>query len=357
MKKFLLPTFVLFLLAIAAVAFCLVSTDSVVTIQNGKAVRETVAAVGAAASTAADPLTGKSVTATEGNITATAKTNGNNAGLKNEFVGLPRIKLVRLGTGTNGAASGKTLILTDDTPDGEWAAVDSGTTVTADTTYFKIGAKSLKTLFKTTATVASGVHATESNIDFTDDEYVGMWLYSTKVLAAGDLVLKITDSVAGVTSTNIPAVATANKWTWVEVDISAVANASKDVITDVSITLSAAGVVKSTAGAFSVYVDEMVKWDSTEEITLGSAILQDGVLGVMGLTYTTGTYIATMTVVNSAGNDVTSVTSTNGTALATLTGASLVEGTDYLVAYRTGNDVLVCITDLSKTVMSTLIAY
>ena len=355
LKKPFLLIGVIVLLLTCAFAWALTSTDSVVTIQNGRSVRATVAAVTAAGNAASDPMVTKSLSVTEGDITVADTVNGNNAGLKNEIIGLPRVTLTRLGTGTNGAASAHSQILMDDTPTGEWSAVDAGSTVTADTTYFKLGVNSLKTLFKTTATVASGVTRTTSSIDLSTDTSIGLWVYSTKVLVAGDIVLKITDSVAGVTSVNIPAVATANKWTWVELDISGVTSTSRDVVNTLSITLSAAGVVKSTAGAFSVYADQMTAWAVGDEISLGSSIIQDGVLGVMGLTYTTQTVLTAASLVGE--NLPLTLNTTTGTGLATLSGATLVEGTNYLIAYRSGVDSLVCITDLSKTIMSTFVAY
>ena len=353
-RKITLFSIVAFVLLACALAWAVVSTDSVVTIQSGRSVRATVAAVVAAGNTGAGQST-PSVTATAGNITATQKSDGNNAGSKYEFIGLPRIKLVRLGTGTNGAASAHSQILVDDSPTGEWSAIDAGTTVTADTTYFKLGTTSLKTLFKTTATTASGVTRTVSSIDLSTDASIGMWVYTTKALALGDLKLNITDTGAGVTLVSVPAVATTNSWTWVEIDISGVASASRDVVSHLGFTLSAAGVVKSTTSAFSVYIDGMTAWAAADEVAIGLPILQDGVLGVMGLTYTTQTVLVGAALAGS--NPPVTLSTTNGTGLATLTGASLVEGVDFIVAYRTGNDSLVCITDLSKTVMSTLVAY
>lgn len=357
MKKYLLSIFVLIILAIAVVAYSLVSTDGVVTIQNGRSVRATVADVTAAGNAAADPSRSKSIEATAGNITVDEISNGGNAGGKYEFIGLPRIKLISLGTGTNGTAAGHTKILTDDTPDGEWTAVDAGTTVSADTTYYRVGAKSLKILFKTTATTASGAQATESNINLSTDTSVGAWIYTTNALAAGDLVLKITDTVAGVTSVNVPAVDTINKWTWVEIDISGITSTSRDVVSKLAITLSTAGVVKSTASAFSVYIDFMVGWASSDEITLGVPVLNGGVLGVTGTTYTTASVVTGVSVAGS-NPPVTSVTPTSGTVMSMIVGENLVAYTDYFVAYRgTSASVIVPITNQSATVLTTLFAY
>ena len=263
-------------------------------------------------------------------VTVLPDSTGGNAGAKNEVIGLPRIKLIGLGLGTDGSAAGKTLALMDDTPSGEWTAIDASTTVSTDATYYKVGTKSLKTIFATTATAGDGVHAVPSTYDFSSDESIGFWAYVTKALAAGDLLFNITDSVAGVSSVAVPAL-TANTWQWVELDISGIADASMDVVNDLSFTLSTAGATKAAAGAFSLYLDGAYKWDATEEKALGVAIQQDGVLGVTRLVVTG--------------------------AVTGLDGASAVEGTDFFVAYRTGSDSLVIITDQSASVLTTLVAY
>src|SRR3989304_3174453 len=122
---------------------------------------------------------------------------------------------------------------------------------------------------------------TGAEIDFTGDESVGAWVYTTTALTSGDVRLSITDSVAGEAFADTPNLS-ANIWTWVEFDISGIADASKDVINRVAFELSAAGAAVAAGGAFSVYVDALYKWDSTEEDALGTAILQDGVVGIFG---------------------------------------------------------------------------
>ena len=263
-------------------------------------------------------LTGAVTTASDVRVDPLA--NGNNAGAKNEFIGLPRIKLVGLAGGTNGAAAGKTVSLMDDTPDGEWSAHDAETTVTADETYYRVGTKSLGVLFGASAVAGNGAHDAVT-LDFSADESMGMWVMCDSTLTAGDLVVDLTDD-GGAQTIDFPAIATANAWQWAEFALPA-ADGDKDVITDISIELSAAGAAVVSGGAVQCYFDGAWKWDSTEEDALGVAIQRDGVLGVINTT----------------------------------TGAALAEGTDYFVHEETGNDFVVWVTDQSGATLMSLVAY
>lgn len=265
-------------------------------------------------------LTG-AVTVGQADVTIPAVTNGGNAGVKNEFIGLPRIKLAGLGSATNGAASGKTVALMDDTPTGEWVAHDAETTVTANTTYYRAGTTSLGVLFGTGAVAGNGAHDGVTH-DYSADESVGMWVMCDTALTAGDLVFTMTDD-GGAQSVNFPAYASSNVWTWAELDISGIADSDKNVVTDVSIALSSAGALVVAGGAVQCYFDGAYKWDSTEEDSLGVSVLRDGVLGVVNTT----------------------------------TGASLAEYTDYFVHEQTGNDAVVWITDQSAATPVVLVAY
>lgn len=264
-------------------------------------------------------LTG-AVTVGQADVTVPPVTDGGNAGAKNEYIGLPRIKLVGLAGGTNGAAAGKTVALMDDTPDGEWAAHDAETTVTADETYYRVGTKSLGVLFGTGAVAGNGAHDAVT-VDFSGDESVGMWVMCDAGLTAGDLVLDLTDD-GGAQAIDFPAIGAANVWQWAEFALPA-ADGDKDVITDISIELSTAGAVVAAGGAVQCYFDGAWKWDSTEEEALGVAIRRDGVLGVINTT----------------------------------TGAALAEGTDFFVHEESGNDFLVWVTDQSAATGMALVAY
>ena len=271
--------------------------------------------------------------AAAGDVTASADTTGGNALAINQFIGVPRIDLRGLGTMASGVTNTVIVDIGDsETPATDWLAIDADTVMSNDSSFYRQGTASLKMAVATTADATDGATNTlaTGNQDWTDDESVGMWLYSTVGLTAGDLVFIVTDSVAADTSTNIPAVV-ANTWTWVEVDIGGIANASKDVLTDVSIELSAAGAAVALGAAFDVYIDFVVKWDGAEEETLGRAILQDGVMSVVVVDATT----------TGAGS------------------VNLVEYTDYFVHYQASTDAIVMITDQSDAdkVGLALVAY
>jgi hypothetical protein len=286
-----------------------------------------VSTTGTLSVTGASTLTG-AVTAGS-NVTVT-RTLGDLPSASTGWIsGVPKQKLVSLGTGTNGAAAGKTLVLMDDSPAGEFVAVDGDVVVSTDATFARAGSNSLKLAIAATADNTDGAadDYTGAEIDFSADESVGMWLYSTVALTAGDLKLSLTDSVAGETLVSIPA-ASANVWTWVEVNISAVADVSKDVINRVGFELSAAGAAVAAGGAFNVYIDAAYKWDADEEEALSTAILSDGVVGIFG-----------------------SLTA------AWTTPAIPVEYTDYFVHYESGSDFIVWITDQSATSNVAVIAY
>jgi hypothetical protein len=253
-------------------------------------------------------------------MTLTAVADGGNAGVKNEYSGLPRIKLVGGAQGTNPGS--QTISLVDDTPDGEFAPVDASVTESADTTYYKHGSKSYGAAF------AAGAAATDGFIDaglggsasWEDMESVGLLVYSTATWATGDLTLVLTDN-GGARTYDIPELTAANVWTWLEIDISDLAAGTGDSIGDVAVLMSAAG--ETALGAFSMYLDIAYVWDATDEEALGTAVLQDGVLSVVN----------------------------------TESGASLAELTDYIVHYESGSDFLVYITDQSSADIVALIAY
>ena len=119
-----------------------------------------------------------------------------NAGAKHEFQGLAKIKLVSLGTMTNGTT--ETVKYIDSTPTGEWAEVDAGTAIliTKDTTYYREGAESLKIAFTADAAAADGADGTIAGDDFSSNESIGFWIYSTVGLAAADFYIELDDNDA-----------------------------------------------------------------------------------------------------------------------------------------------------------------
>lgn len=256
-------------------------------------------------------------------MTLEADTTGGNAGAKTEFIGLPRIKLVGGGAGTNPAS--QTIVLADDSPEGEFAPVDASVVEAAEAAVYRAGAGSYKMTWAADAAENDGVidAALLGNASLEDQESVGLWLYSSVALASGDLQIAITDDGA-VRKFAIPAVATANQWTWVEVDISSLDAGTGDVCSDFAITMTAQGAAAATLDAeWVLYFDTGYAWDAVDEEALGVAIQQDGVLSV----------------IDAAG------------------GTSLVEYTDYFTHYQSGNDAIVYITDQSANEVVALVAY
>ena len=264
---------------------------------------------------------GGSVSVASGDVTVSGDSTNGNAGTRNEFVGLPRIRMKGLDQGTNGAVGGKTVDLDDDTPSGEFVATDADVVCSDDSTYYQEGSNSLQAAFSTDADAGDGCHDAVAALDFSDDESLGFWFYADTTLTAGDVIVDLTDD-GGAQTIDLPAYATADTWVWVELSLPG-ANADKDSISDISFELSAAGAAVAGASAFNVYIDAVYKWDATEEEALGAAILDHGVLGVVD----------------------------------TENGDDLVMYTEYFVHYESGNDFIVWITDESASDIVVLYAY
>jgi hypothetical protein len=268
----------------------------------------------------------------EGDVTFSPERTGGDLGAANYVTILPKIGFVPLGLMTNGTAAHKTQTVMDDSPANEWAAHNAHTVVTDSTAHYRVGAASMKVAFLTTAVIHEGTHRAVTNLDFTDEESVGTWMYCTQPIAAGDIQLDLSDVTVGHSYINLPAYYTANTWVWQEIDIKTadVPNNQKDVVTDMSLELSAAGAVTSAAGAFDCYFDTMWAWDATEEKALGVDILDHGVLSVMHV--------------------VDAAAGANTTAL-------MAEQTDYIVHYEATNDFIVIVTDQSTFSGTALVAY
>lgn len=280
--------------------------------------------------TAAAGFTSSTTTALTGavtvsnDLTVAGDSTGGNAGARNQITGLPKLALVAAGTMTNGTT--ETISYMDDTPDGEWTAIDADVTVTADAVRYRVGTKSLGLAFADTAADDDGAIIDIANDDLEANESIGFWLYSDTALDAGDLDILIDDTDAAPDqSYNVPAVA-ANVWTWVEVDISALAAGTGNVVDKVAVVLKdAAGL-----GAFNVYLDAMYKWDADDEEALGVALVQDGVLSVMSI--------------------VTHENQPN-------TPSILAEHTGYFTHYESGNDFIVSLADNSASSGVVMVAF
>jgi len=251
-------------------------------------------------------------------ITLNVPDNGGNANVQNQFVGVPKIVGWSVGASVNGTAQTVTGYI-DETPAGEWVATANMTSATDSTNYRK-GSASLKLTVGATPVDGNGADNTLVGGDqnWSADESVGMWMMCDTTTSAGDWVLEITDSVAGATEVNFPALATADKWTWIEIDISGVADVSKDIIQTLGIDLSTAGA--AALGNAVCNFDYMYKWDGADEEALGQDIYEDGVVAAWAMVTATG------------GNRIPLV---------------ITEGTDFLIHYETGNDFFIAITDQS----------
>jgi len=250
-------------------------------------------------------------------ITVVSDATGGNLGAKTELIGLPRIKLLGLGGGTNPGS--QTIALFDDTPDGEFAPVTGTVVESLSTTVVKYGTNSYKMAWDASAVATDGVidAALGANAAWDDMESFGVLVQSDTAWASGDLTLVLTDD-GGARTYDIPAITETGKWVWLEVDIS-VGDLSS--ISDVAILMSAAG--EAALGAFNMYIDIAYVWDSADEETLSLALQQDGVLGIVD----------------------------------PADGTNLVELTDYIVHYESGSDFIVWISDQSAAFPMALLAY
>ena len=261
-------------------------------------------------------------------LTLPVATGNGDTGVVNQFIGVPRIKLVALSTMTNGTTHGQTVM--DDTPAADWAAVDvtEPPTDTEDATIYRVGSKSLKLVWLDTAADGDGVTDAISSADYEDEDSIGFWFYATATIASADFEVVFTDD-GGARTYSIPAYATINTWQWMEISITDLNAGTGDAITGISILISAQGA--AAVGAIDMYIDGAYVWDAANEEALGVAVQTDGVCGVI------------VNCVTSAGPS----------------GATLAENTDYFVHYEDGVDFLVIMTDQSGTdkIGTALVAY
>jgi hypothetical protein len=266
----------------------------------------------------------------QGDIDLNEPLNGGNGDIQNTYIGIPLIAPFSLGSDiANGTTNTTNVDFGDsETPATDWIAVDGDVTVANETTIFRKGTASLEI-----AVAASSVEENDGAVnalgtgdqDWSGDEGFGLWMNCTAATTAGDWKLSINDN-ASYSDVNIPAIAWANVWNWLEVDHTAVADADKDVVTDLAIRLSVAGA--SAMVGETCYFDYLWKWDVADEEALGYDVIEDGVFAVYS-------------VVDAAANIVPIVE---------------VEGTDYFIHYESGNDFLVPISDLSNDALWGMLA-
>jgi len=253
-----------------------------------------------------------------GDLTLTDDATGGNLGAKSEFIGLPRIKMIGVGTGTNPA--GQTISLIDDDPTGEYAPIDASVVEANTTTLVKYGTNAYQTTWA--ADAADGDGFVDANggagAAYDDMESAGILVRSDTVWASADLELVLEDD-GGTRTFSIPALTVTDVWTWLEVNI---ATGDLSAISDVSILLSAQGA--AALGEFVAVWDLLYVWDADDEEDLGQEIVLDGILGVVD----------------------------------PADGTNLVELTNYIIHYEAGaNTHLVWITNESAAYPMIMIAY
>lgn len=266
-------------------------------------------------------ITAQSSITTATDITATDDSTGGNAGARSQIQGLFKLAGKSMGAGHDGSA--ETVAFMDDTPSGEWTALEASApsvTVSDTTGTYRVGSKGLMVVYGATAAVGDGITANLTDDDWTANESVGGWIYSSKALSSGDLSLGCYNGAA-VISADVPAVATANKWTWVEISVAA-GNCDMDTVKIVAGTTA----IQSA----TIIYDGWYKWDADDEETLSANLIQDGVLWVHCVATAAG--------------------SAN-------TRSDLVEYTNYFTHYQSGNDAIVWIDDESGNSCQALLAY
>lgn len=195
--------------------------------------------------------------------------------LSHPLQAIPQTILHGTSTLTNGAAAGKTESFMDDSPSAEWTDSESAARVVMsdDGTLFKMGSNSLKMAFDATATTEDGAaYVAGQPYDFTDNESIGFWAYSSVALSGADFAYELQDD-GGERVINFPAVAVTT-WTWVSLALPG-ANADKDVISEMRI------VQKVDKGAFDLYIDAVWKFDDDQKITLAQQVLTEGVTSII----------------------------------------------------------------------------
>lgn len=254
-------------------------------------------------------------------VTLPLTNHGGNADHRHRFVGVPKLSSFGLGQSTSGDQTVSTDFI-DDADEGTLWTATANVTRSSDASTWRKGTTSLKLLVGSTPADTNGADnpLTSGDQDWSADESFGLWHRCDTVYNAGDWVLGVTDNASEDVTTQFPAYGTAEQWAWTELEIGSIADGDKDVITDISFSLSAAGATTFAAGG-SCYFDYAFKWDAAQEEALDHDILEDGV-------------IASWKLLNGGGavNDVTEV----------------VEGTDFLIHYETGNDFFIAITDHSN---------
>ena len=231
-----------------------------------------VTAAGAISNATTIAATG-TISTTNGSVTS-ADLDGYNAGTGELVSGVPTVRMDVV-AGTAGAQD----VILDNceagsaatwTPGGAVPPTDADTAVT-----YRVGSGGVSVTFGDVGVGdATETMATGGNWDASADEYIFLWIRSTAALSAGTLTLTLDDDTAAPDATvNLGAVATANQWTLQRIDISAVADADKNVVSDLILTSNHATELDAAVVTF----DQFVKVDNAESTALAfNAVNQPG---------------------------------------------------------------------------------
>jgi len=260
-----------------------------------------------------------------GGVSIPSEATGGNAGAKNEFVGLPRISMAALGALGNGPVLSEPL-----TPTAALCAPVGGGAEADDAAVYRDTVTDV-TAYRHTFVAVVGV-GEGFDCDFGPAPAaisyvsVGFWFRSSVTFDAGDLEINLLDAAVVEGDGDLPAYGTADVWQWMEVDVTADCAAAACADID-GVELLTTAVAPTTFNAALVYMDSGAVWIAGCEETLGADIPYDGVLSLLaGVT---------------AGGDTT----------------LLVQGTDYIVHYQTGNDAVCMITNQAANYGMALYAY
>ena len=245
-----------------------------------------------------------------GTIDIPEPTDGGDDNISHQLQGLLKLVSVTLGVLDNGSTS---VEIIDDTPTGEWSTGDGDVTVDADTGIKRKGSNSLGIAWTADASDGDGADQTIAG-DWSALDSVGMWWRCAATVSAGDIVLEIVDSSA-TTEQDFPAISTADVWTWIEIDLTGVPDASLNDVTAISIDIDA-----GAGTAANCNFDVGWLWRVATEVALGHDLVTDGVLSLLA------------------------VATGQGSAN---TLSALTELTNFIVHYETTNDFIVMLDDQS----------
>ncbi len=247
---------------------------------------------------------------------------GGNLDTMRHIVGLPKLAGFSLGSSiANGTVNTTNTDLSTETPTTEWSSVNI-TVVLNSTGVFRKGSASLQMIMGLGLNAGDGVSnpLDSGDQDWSGEDSIGFWFQCLVTTSADDWQITIVDATNADVILPVPALTAPSQWQWMEVDISGVSDVNKDVVTDLDLTMSAAGATTFAGGSDICFMDYMWVWDAADESALGFDVYEDGVLVVYSM-----------------------VTATGGDRIPIVEA----ETTDYFIHYEAGNDFLVPVSNLS----------